>query len=109
MNPVVPASHASLGSPAFPMPGGGIKIPAAWLIERAGFQRGFRLGRAGISSKHTLAIVNRGGASSADIVDLACRIKRAVADRFGIALLPEPVFVGFGDDERITFLQRDSL
>ena len=107
-NPIVPAStQASLGSPSFAMPGGAVKIPAAWLIERAGFQKGFPAGAAGISSKHPLAIVNRGGASSRDIVNLAVRIKRAVLDRFGIALRPEPVFVGFGDDEHVQFLQRD--
>lgn len=108
MNPVVSrATQAALDAPSFPMPDGGVKIPAAWLIERAGFHKGFEAGGAGLSSKHPLAIVNRGGASSADIVDLACRIKRAVLDRFGIALRPEPVFAGFGDDERIRFLQRD--
>jgi UDP-N-acetylmuramate dehydrogenase len=109
-NPIVPASmQAALGSPAFPAPGGMVKIPAAWLIERAGFHKGFDAGRVGVSSKHPLALINRGGASSSDVVDLATRIKGAVLDRFGIALRPEPVFVGFGDDERIPFLQKDSL
>jgi UDP-N-acetylmuramate dehydrogenase len=108
MNPIVTAAtQAGLGSPSFPTPGGAVKIPAAWLIERAGFQKGFDAGSAGISSKHPLAIINRGGATSRDILDLASRIKRAVLDRFGIALRPEPVFAGFGDDDRIEFLQRD--
>ena len=107
MNPVIPAAaHAAFGSPAFPMPGGSVKIPAAWLIERAGFARGSAEGRAAISSKHPLALVNRGGASAEDVVALACRIKRAVLDRFGIALRPEPVFVGFGNDDRVSFLQK---
>jgi UDP-N-acetylmuramate dehydrogenase len=109
MNPVVPSSTpARIGSPFFPMPDGGVKIPAAWLIEHAGFHKGFSIGAAAVSSKHPLAIVNRGGATSADIVKLACRIKSAVIDRFGIALRPEPIFAGFGDDERVAFLQRDS-
>ena len=108
-NPIVPASTpAALGSPSFPMPGGLMKIPAAWLIERAGFDKGFAAGAAAVSSKHPLAIVNRGGATSSEVVDLATRIKRTVLDRFGIALRPEPVFVGFGDDERVHFL-RESL
>lgn len=109
VNPIVPASvPGALGSPSFAMPDGRVKIPAAWLIERAGFCRGFEAGAAGVSSKHPLAIVNRGGATSADIVNLACRIKRAVLERFGIALRPEPIFAGFGDDDRIAFLMGDS-
>ena len=109
MNPIVSVSkHEELGSPSFPMPTGAVKIPAAWLIERAGLARGFEAGAAGVSSKHPLAIINRGGATANDVVDLACRIKRAVLDRFGIALRPEPVFLGFGSDERVRFLQRDS-
>ena len=109
MNPILPAaSAAELGSPAFALPDGLAKVPAAWLIERTGFHKGFAAGAAGISSKHPLALVNRGGAASSDIVDLACRIKRAVFERFGVALRPEPVFVGFGDDPRIHFLQRDA-
>ena len=75
-----------------------MKIPAAWLIERAGFAGATRSGGAGISTKHPLAIVNRGGATARDVLALAARIKRQVADRFGIWLRPEPVFVGFGDD-----------
>jgi UDP-N-acetylmuramate dehydrogenase len=90
--------------PAFELPAGQVKIPAAWLIERAGFARGFRLGRAGISSKHPLAIVNLGGATARDVLALAARIKRTVADRFGIRLRPEPVFIGFEDDPDVEFL-----
>ena len=111
MNPVVPAdAHTTIGSltagpvPAFELPAGQVKIPAAWLIERAGFARGFRLGRAGISSKHPLAIVNLGGATARDVLALASRIKRTVADRFGIRLRPEPVFIGFEDDPDVEFL-----
>jgi UDP-N-acetylmuramate dehydrogenase len=104
MNPVVPASRQeALGAPGFPA-GSDVKIPAAWLIERAGFTKGFTAGAAGVSSKHPLALINRGGAAASDIVDLACRIKRTVLDRFGIALRPEPVFAGFGADDRVRFL-----
>jgi UDP-N-acetylmuramate dehydrogenase len=108
MNPIVPASvQAALGSPSFPM-SDGVKIPAAWLIERAGFAKGFTAGAAGLSTKHPLAIVNRGGARADDILDLACRIRRGVLDRFGVALRPEPVFVGLDRDPRVAFLQEDS-
>jgi UDP-N-acetylmuramate dehydrogenase len=108
MNPVVsPATQDALGAPGFVMSDGRVKIPAAWLIERAGFTRGFGSGAAGLSSKHPLAIVNRGGAHAADVVELAFRIKQAVLDRCGIALRPEPVFVGLDDDERVQFLLRE--
>ncbi len=72
-----------------------VKIPAAWLIERSGINKGFALGNAGVSSNHTLAIINRGGATAGDILRLKEEIQRAVADKFGITLDPEPVFVGF--------------
>ena len=75
--------------------GEAVKIPAAWLIENAGFQKGFALGNAGISSNHTLAIINRGGASAAEILLLKAEIQQAVEAKFGISLRPEPVFVGF--------------
>ncbi|MEQ1922105.1 MAG: UDP-N-acetylenolpyruvoylglucosamine reductase, partial [Pyrinomonadaceae bacterium] len=65
------------------------------LIERSGLSKGFALGNAGISSKHTLAIINRGGASAGDILALKDEIQRTVNDKFGISLEPEPVFVGF--------------
>lgn len=75
--------------------GESVKIPAAWLIENAGFQKGFALGNAGISTNHTLALVNRGGASAAEILSLKAEIQRFVEEKFGILLQPEPVFVGF--------------
>jgi UDP-N-acetylmuramate dehydrogenase len=80
--------------PAWPEPDGRIKTSAAWLIERAGFPRGHGNGRVGISSKHTLALVNRGGATTAELVGLAWEIAGAVHERFGVRLTPEPVFVG---------------
>jgi len=71
------------------------KIPAAWLIEQAGFSRGYRLGAAGISSRHTLALVNLGGATANEILVLAAHITEAVNTRFGVMLEREPVLVGF--------------
>jgi UDP-N-acetylmuramate dehydrogenase len=72
-----------------------MKIPAAWLIEQSGFAKGYSAGAAGISSRHTLALVNLGGASAADILALANQIAAAVEQRFGIRLEMEPVLVGF--------------
>lgn len=112
MNPVVsPAMWASLSrlgdhAPGFKMPSGDVKVPAAWLIEHSGFQKGHTAGRAGLSSKHPLAIVNRGGATAREIVALAAQIKRHVIDTFGVWLRPEPVFVGFGSDAEVEFLQK---
>jgi UDP-N-acetylmuramate dehydrogenase len=73
---------------------GRIKLPAAWLIEQAGFPRGYAMGRAGISSRHTLALINRGGASAREIAALRDRIAAVVQERFGIAMEQEPVSVG---------------
>jgi UDP-N-acetylmuramate dehydrogenase len=71
------------------------KIPAAWLIEQAGFSRGHASGRVGISTRHTLALVNLGGGSAAELVALARRIRARVDELFGIRLRPEPAFLGF--------------
>jgi UDP-N-acetylmuramate dehydrogenase len=71
-----------------------VKIPAAWLVEQAGFRKGYALGAAGISSRHTLALINRGGATAAEILALRDLIIATVEKRFGIQLEPEPVFVG---------------
>jgi UDP-N-acetylmuramate dehydrogenase len=71
-----------------------IKLPAAWLLERAGFPKGFHLGEAGISSRHTLALINRGNATFADIAALRDTILREVAHRFNIPLEQEPVQLG---------------
>jgi UDP-N-acetylmuramate dehydrogenase len=117
VNPTVPAArHRELVEqcrgehvPGFSLPSGQVKIPAAWLIERAGFSRGFTDGDVGLSSKHPLAIVNRGGATARDVLRLATRIKRQVADRFGIMLRPEPVFVGFGNDPEVDYLLKDHV
>ena len=97
------------GAPGFLMPDGRVKVPAAWLIERAGFSKGYEAGRVGLSSKHPLAIVNRGGAAARDVVGLARRIQQRVADRFGVWLRPEPTFIGFGDDDRVRNLVRTNV
>jgi len=91
-NPIL--ATAPEGAPAWPEADGWVKTSAAWLIERAGFHKGYGNGRVGISTKHTLALVNRGGASTAELMALAHEIAGGVEDRFGIALHPEPVLVG---------------
>ncbi|MDN4478075.1 UDP-N-acetylmuramate dehydrogenase [Demequina sp. SYSU T00039] len=97
-NPIVPAGSLPEGAPAYPVAGEGmVKTSAAWLIERAGFSRGFAAApdaAASLSTKHTLALTNRGGASAADIVALARAVRDGVRERFGITLVPEPVTVG---------------
>ena len=80
--------------PRFPAANGAIKIPAAWLIERAGFSRGYVRGNVGISEKHTLALINRGTATARELVQFAHEIRDRVRDRFGITLQPEPAFIG---------------
>jgi len=106
-NPVVSAEQmrqiaASSGKepPRFPAGTGAenvglVKLPAAWLIEQSGFAKGYALGDAGVSSRHTLALVNRGGATAAEVMALAARIGDAVEARFGLRLEMEPVLVGF--------------
>jgi UDP-N-acetylmuramate dehydrogenase len=94
------ATISGMHPPRFPAgPGaeneGRVKVPAAWLIEQAGFSKGYTLGAAGVSSRHTLALINRGGATASDILALARQIDSAVSERFGIALEMEPVMLGF--------------
>ena len=74
---------------------GQVKLSAAWLIEQSGFRKGSEAGNAGISTRHTLALINRGGATANEILNLAARIHHTVEERFGVVLQPEPVFVGF--------------
>ena len=71
------------------------KISAAWLVERSGFAKGFGSGPVGISSKHALAIINRGGATAADVLALKDQIQHRVEEIWGVRLEPEPVMVGF--------------
>jgi UDP-N-acetylmuramate dehydrogenase len=87
-------SRAPESPPAWPEPDGRIKTSAAWLIQRAGFDRGYGNGRVGISTKHTLALVNRGGATTEELMGLAREIAGGVRASFGVALHPEPVLVG---------------
>ncbi|MDN3935044.1 UDP-N-acetylmuramate dehydrogenase [Arthrobacter sp. YD4] len=104
-NPIVPAETADrlpADAPRFPAGAEGmVKLSAAWLIDRAGFGKGFGLepdsvsgGRASLSTKHTLAITNRGGASTDDVLAIAREVRNGVADRFGIELHPEPLLIG---------------
>lgn len=80
--------------PAFPEPDGRTKTSAAWLIDRAGYGPGTRRGSVAQSGKHALALVNLGGATTAELVALAREIADGVQAAFGVALVPEPVFVG---------------
>jgi UDP-N-acetylmuramate dehydrogenase len=91
-NPIL--DQAPDGAPTWPEPDGRVKTSAAWLIEQAGFHKGYGDGRVGISTKHTLALVNRGGATTAELLALAHEIADGVQARFGVALHPEPVLVG---------------
>jgi UDP-N-acetylmuramate dehydrogenase len=81
--------------PAFPAPDDRVKLSAAWLIERAGIVRGWVHGGVGTSTKHALAIVNRGGGTAREVIELKELIQSRVLEAFGVALTPEPVFVGF--------------
>lgn len=90
-NPIVDA--APEGAPSWPQPDGKVKVAAAWLIERAGFTKGLVRGNVGISSKHALALINRGGATATELLALADEIIAGVRARFGITLVPEPVIV----------------
>jgi UDP-N-acetylmuramate dehydrogenase len=101
-NPVVSVAHyqriaAACPEPVphFAAPHGELKLPAAWLIEHSGLHRGFAIGEAAISGKHTLALVNRGHATAADMLHLRDHIQRRVRDRFSVELEPEPVLLGF--------------
>jgi UDP-N-acetylmuramate dehydrogenase len=94
---LVEAAGSGPAPPAFPMADGRVKLSAAWLIEQAGFQRGLQQGQAGLSTRHVLALINRGGASAVDILTLAARVRQGVRRRWGVSLLPEPVFLGFDE------------
>ena len=72
----------------------GYKVPAAWLIERAGLRKGYGMGPVGLSTNHTLAIVNRGPATATDILAFARHVQERVKSHFGVALSPEPILLG---------------
>jgi UDP-N-acetylmuramate dehydrogenase len=104
-NPIVPAGVAAglpESAPQYPAGSDGlVKLSAAWLIDQAGFGKGFGLeagsvsgGRASLSTKHTLAITNRGSASAADMLAIAREVRAGVVGRFGIELHPEPLLIG---------------
>jgi UDP-N-acetylmuramate dehydrogenase len=101
-NPVLSAAQyarvaaAAAGAiPRFDAGEGRVKVPAAWLIEHAGFGKGYGApGRARISSKHTLALINAGGATTAGLLALAREIRDGVHAAFGVTLEPEPTLVG---------------
>ncbi len=105
-NPVVSADEAARfqtlaekkspgkSLPRYPGADGRIKLSAAWLVEQSGIPKGYSRGPAAISRKHTLAIVNRGGATAKDILALKDEVQRRVLDAWGVRLIPEPVFVG---------------
>ena len=100
-NPVLTAAQADAlrgragtDVPTWPERDGHVKVSAAWLIEHAGFGKGAFEGPVGISSKHTLALVNRGGGTTADLVRVARAVRDGVQEAFGVELVPEPVVVG---------------
>lgn len=91
---VAGAGAAGVGEPQF-------KFSAAWLIERAGFAKGWHVpgnDRASLSTKHTLALTNRGAATSEDVVELARAVRAGVREAFGVVLEPEPIWVGVSID-----------
>ena len=97
MNPIVTPSQFDAiraeNVPHFPA-GDQIKLSAAWLIEQAGFHKGFVHGNVGLSSKHTLAVINRGGGTAREVLELVRMIQERVRETFGVEIQPEPNFVG---------------
>ena len=97
-NPLVAPEQVPPGAPAWEQPDGRVKTSAAWLIEHAGFGKGHGRDRAGgrvsLSTKHTLALTNRGDARTADLLGLAREVRDGVEREFGIRLVNEPVLVG---------------
>jgi UDP-N-acetylmuramate dehydrogenase len=92
-NPVVDADDLPDGAPSWPQ-GDRVKTSAAWLIEQAGFHKGYGDGAVRLSTKHTLALTNRGGATTEELLALAREIRDGVEQGFGIRLVNEPVLVG---------------
>jgi UDP-N-acetylmuramate dehydrogenase len=101
MNPVIGAADferfkmRAEGAPNFPNADGTVKLSAAWLIEHAGFNKGFVHGNVGLSSKHTLAVINRGGGTAREVLELVRMVQERVRQTFGIEIYPEPNFIGF--------------
>jgi UDP-N-acetylmuramate dehydrogenase len=93
-NPFMAADDVPAGAPRWAQPDGSVKTSAAWLIEQTGFAKGYGNGRAALSGKHTLALTNRGVATTADLLSLAGELQRGVLERFGVWLVNEPMLVG---------------
>jgi UDP-N-acetylmuramate dehydrogenase len=89
------AAAKGLTLPSYPALEKNRKVSAAWLVEKSGFARGYGFGHVGISSKHALAIVNRGGATASEVLALKDQIQQRVEEIWGVTLQPEPVMVGF--------------
>ena len=94
MNPVVDPAAIPSGAPAWPQPDGRVKTSAAWLIENAGFAKGYGNDRVSLSTKHTLALTNRGSATTTDLLGLALEVRDGVELAFGIRLTNEPIMLG---------------
>ncbi|HWH93232.1 MAG TPA: UDP-N-acetylmuramate dehydrogenase [Baekduia sp.] len=93
-NPILDADQLPDGAPGFPQPDGRVKTSAAWLIQNAGFSRGYgNPDGIALSSKHVLALTNRGRGTTTELLALATEIRDRVEERFGVRLVPEPVFV----------------
>jgi UDP-N-acetylmuramate dehydrogenase len=95
INPIMEKDKVPTNAPMYDNESGKVKTSAAWLIEQAGFEKGFRLGGAMISSKHTLAIANSGNATAEDVIELSNLITSGVLQKFGIALTIEPRILKF--------------
>ena len=93
-NPVLDEADVPEGAPAWPQEDGRVKTSAAWLIERAGFTKGYGSGRVGLSGKHVLALTNRGGGTTDELLALAREVRGRVEATYGIRLVNEPVLVG---------------
>jgi UDP-N-acetylmuramate dehydrogenase len=104
-NPVIPSAtlaqialksgRRSEDVPQYPAGDGMVKLAGAWLVEQAGFHKGFAMGRAAISSRHTLALVNLGDATAAELIALRDAVTTTVKNKFAIQLEQEPVMLGF--------------
>ena len=94
-NPVIASSEIPQGAPYYPISASTVKIPAAWLIENSGFTKGYPGENASVrlSTKHTLAITNRGSGTTAEVLTLARTVQAGVLAHYGIRLIPEPVFI----------------
>ncbi|NHC25145.1 UDP-N-acetylmuramate dehydrogenase [Nocardioides sp. IC4_145] len=93
-NPIVPAEQVPEGAPAWPAGDGLVKTSAAWLIDHAGFGKGYAAGRVSLSTKHALALTNRGDATTEELLALAREVRDGVQAAYGIRLVNEPVLVG---------------